>query len=53
MTPTNLIYRRDLRYAVEYSTIVTDTAYQIATGVENVTAGASMGAQFPVRTLVE
>ena len=51
--PTNLIYRRDLRYAVEYSTIVTDTAYQIATGVENVTAGASMGAQFPVRTLVE
>ncbi len=50
---TNGIYRRDLRYAVEYATIVTDTAYQIATGVENVTAGASMGAQFPVRTIVQ
>ena len=49
----NGIYRRDLRYAVEYATIVTDTAYQIATGVENVTAGASMGAQFPVRTIMQ
>ena len=50
---TNGIYRRELRYAVEYATIVTDTAYQIATGVENVTAGAAMDGQFPVRTLVQ
>lgn len=51
--PANGIYRRDLRYAVEYATIVTDTAYQIATGVENVNAGAAMDGQFPVRTLVQ
>ncbi|AVA33363.1 hypothetical protein [Cupriavidus metallidurans] len=47
------IYRRDLMYAVEYSTIATETDYQITVGVENITAGPSLDAQFPVKTIVE
>lgn len=47
------IYRRDLMYAAEYSTIATETDYQITVGVENITAGPSLDAQFAVKTIVE
>lgn len=47
------IYRRDLMYAVEFSTLGTRTDYQITVGVENITAGPSLDAQFPVKAIVE
>lgn len=47
------LFRRDLVYAVEYSTYATETDYQITVTQENVSAGPSMDAQFPVKTIVE
>ncbi|WP_454751688.1 hypothetical protein [Cupriavidus necator] len=47
------IYRRDLLYAVEYSTTETRTDTQIAVTETNVSAGSSLDAQFPIKTIVE
>lgn len=47
------LFRRDLVYAVEYSTYVTEADYQITATVENVSAGPSLDAQFPIKTIVE
>lgn len=47
------LFRRDLVYAVEYSTYTTETDYQITATVENVSAGPSLDAQFPIKTIVE
>ena len=47
------IYRRDLMYAVEFSTFASQTLTQITATVENVSAGPSLDAQFPIKTIVE
>lgn len=47
------IYRRDLMYAVEFSTFQSQTLTQITATVENVSAGPSLDAQFPIKTIVE
>ncbi|MCK4121400.1 hypothetical protein HFK83_03320 [Ralstonia pseudosolanacearum] len=47
------IYRRDLFYAVEFSTFASQTLTQITATVENVSAGPSLDAQFPIKTIVE
>ncbi|SCU75525.1 putative phage protein [Cupriavidus necator] len=47
------IYRRDLMYAVEYSTTETRTDTQITVTETNVSAGSSLDAQFPIKTIVE
>jgi len=47
------IYRRDLMYAVEFSTFQSATLSQITATVENVSAGPSLDAQFPIKTIVE
>lgn len=47
------IYRRDLMYAVEFSTTQTSTDTQITVTQTNITAGPSLDAQFPVTTIVE
>lgn len=47
------IYRRDLFYAAEFSTLESQTLTQITATVENVSAGPSLGAQFPIKTIVE
>jgi len=52
-TQKDRVYRRDLQYAVEYSTIATEADYQITVGVENITAGPSLTSQFAVKTIVE
>lgn len=44
------IYRRDLMYAVEFSTFQSQTLTQITATVENVSAGPSLDAQFPIKT---
>ncbi|QMV32408.1 hypothetical protein 8G_00014 [Ralstonia phage Hyacinthe] len=47
------IYRRDLFYAVEFSTFQSQTLTQITATIENVSAGPSLDAQFPIKTIVE
>ncbi|WP_353627551.1 hypothetical protein ABNQ24_12305 [Ralstonia pseudosolanacearum] len=47
------IYRRDLMYAVEFSTFASQTLTQITATIENVSAGPSLDAQFPIKTIVE
>lgn len=47
------IYRRDLLYAVEFSTFQSQTLTQITATIENVSAGPSLDAQFPIKTIVE
>ncbi|MFV0916100.1 hypothetical protein ACI1PM_03360 [Ralstonia nicotianae] len=47
------IYRRDLFYAVEFSTFASQTLTQITATIENVSAGPSLDAQFPIKTIVE
>lgn len=47
------IYRRDLLYAVEYSTTEIRTDAQITVTETNVSAGPSLEAQFPIATIVE
>ncbi|CAJ0705844.1 hypothetical protein [Ralstonia holmesii] len=47
------IYRRDLMYAVEFSTFQSATLSQITATIENVSAGPSLDAQFPIKTIVE
>lgn len=47
------VYRRDLIYAVEYSTTQTRTDTQITVTETNVSAGPSLDAQFPIATIVE
>jgi len=47
------LFRRDLVYAVEYSTYETEADYQITATIENVSAGPSLDAQFPIKTIVE
>ncbi|MCK8648878.1 hypothetical protein M1M06_07450 [Ralstonia insidiosa] len=47
------IYRRDLMYAVEFSTFQSATLTQITATIENVSAGPSLDAQFPIKTIVE
>lgn len=47
------IYRRDLMYAVEFSTFASQTLMQITATIENVSAGPSLDAQFPIKTIVE
>lgn len=47
------IYRRDLMYAVEFSTTQTRTDTQITVTQTNVSAGPSLDAQFPIATIVE
>ncbi|WP_432734734.1 hypothetical protein [Ralstonia solanacearum] len=47
------IYRRDLMYAVEFSTFQSATLSQITATQENVSAGPSLDAQFPIKTIVE
>ena len=47
------IYRRDLMYAVEFSTFASQTLTQITATVENMSAGPSLDAQFPIKTIVE
>ena len=47
------LFRRDLVYAVEYSIYDTETDYQITATIENVSAGPSLDAQFPIKTIVE
>lgn len=47
------IYRRDLLYAVEFSTTEVRTDTQITVTETNVSAGPSLDAQFPIKTIVE
>ena len=47
------IYRRDLMYAAEFSTFQSQTLTQITATIENVSAGPSLDAQFPIKTIVE
>lgn len=47
------IYRRDLLYAVEFSTFASQTLTQITATIENVSAGPSLDSQFPIKTIVE
>ncbi|CBJ38330.1 putative phage protein [Ralstonia solanacearum CMR15] len=47
------IYRRDLLYAVEFSTFAIQTLTQITATTENISAGPSLAAQFAVKTIVE
>lgn len=47
------VYRRDLIYAVEFSTTQTRTDTQITVTETNVSAGPSLEAQFPIATIVE
>jgi hypothetical protein len=47
------IYRRDLMYAVEFSTTQTRIDTQITVTTTNVTGGPSLDAQFPIKTIVE
>jgi hypothetical protein len=47
------IYRRDLMYAVEFSTTQTRTDTQITVTQTNVSAGPSLDAQFPIASIVE
>lgn len=47
------IYRRDLMYAVEFSTTQATTDTQITVTETNVSGGPSLDAQFPIATLSE
>ena len=47
------IYRRDLVYAVEYSTTQVRTDTQITVTKTNVSAGPTLADQFPIASIVE